>query len=147
MGGVPTSGEEARRGGCGSRNDEIVRQWVADNGLTLHPTKTRIVDLRTTSFDFLGYSFRDTKHGPRKKSLKKLKDTIRQKTSRKVEGVVEIIHGGNTINRRAGCGKPARPVRREGRPKSIGLPCPYLKNKGGQAAHGTRLLLFQPGTQ
>ncbi len=34
------------------------------------------------SFDFLGYSFRGEKHWPRKKSLKKLKDTIRQKTSR-----------------------------------------------------------------
>ena len=33
---------------------------------------------------------------------------------------------GKTINRRAGCGKPARPVRREGRPKPIGLPYPYL---------------------
>jgi len=61
---------------------EIVRQWVTENGLTLHPTKTRIVDARTTSFDFLGYSFRGTKHWPRKKSLKKLKDAIRQKTPR-----------------------------------------------------------------
>lgn len=68
--------EDAQRG------LEIVRQWVADNGLTLHPTKTRIVDSRTTSFDFLGYSFRGTKHWPRKKSLKKLKDAIRQKTPR-----------------------------------------------------------------
>ncbi len=47
---------------------EIVRQWVAENGLTLHPTKTRIVDSRTASFDFLGYSFRGTKHWPRKKA-------------------------------------------------------------------------------
>jgi RNA-directed DNA polymerase len=61
---------------------EIVGQWVADNGLTLHPTKTRIVDSRTASFDFLGYSFRGEKHWPREKSLKKLKDTIRQKTPR-----------------------------------------------------------------
>ena len=33
--------------------------------------------------------------------------------------------GGKTINRRAGCGKSARPVRREGRPNPIGLPYPY----------------------
>ena len=33
--------------------------------------------------------------------------------------------GGKTVNGRAGCGKPARPVRREGRPNSIGLPYPY----------------------
>lgn len=61
---------------------EIVRAWVAENGLTLHPAKTRIVDSRVESFDFLGYSFRGHKHWPRKKSLKKLKDTLRQKTSR-----------------------------------------------------------------
>jgi retron-type reverse transcriptase len=32
---------------------------------------------------------------------------------------------GNTIHRRAGCGKPARPVRREGGPNPIGPPYPY----------------------
>ncbi len=37
---------------------ELVRHWVTDNGLNLHPTKTRIVDSRTDSFDFLGYTFR-----------------------------------------------------------------------------------------
>jgi RNA-directed DNA polymerase len=61
---------------------EIVRQWVADNGLTLHPTKTRIVDSRDESFAFLGYEFCGVKHWPRKKSLSKLKDTLRQKTKR-----------------------------------------------------------------
>ena len=34
-------------------------------------------------------------------------------------------HRGNTINWKAGCGKPARPVWREGRPDSTGLPYPY----------------------
>jgi hypothetical protein len=33
---------------------------------------------------------------------------------------------GKTINRRAGCGRSARPVRREGGPNSIGPPYPYL---------------------
>jgi RNA-directed DNA polymerase len=61
---------------------ETVRQWVSDNGLTLHPTKTRIVDARTEGFDFLGYTFRDSKHWPRKKSLTKLKDSLRAKTPR-----------------------------------------------------------------
>src|SRR5216684_5104546 len=32
---------------------------------------------------------------------------------------------GETINWRAGCGKSARPVRREGGPNSIGPPYPY----------------------
>ena len=34
---------------------------------------------------------------------------------------------GKTINRRAGCGRSARPVRREGGPNSIGSPYPYLE--------------------
>ncbi len=72
---------------CQTANDaaralEIVKQWTVDNGLILHPTKTRIVDSRTESFGFLGYEFRGTKHWPRKKSLQKLKDTLRLKTRR-----------------------------------------------------------------
>lgn len=65
-----------------SRVLELVQTWVSENGLTLHPTKTKVVDSRTDGFDFLGYHFRDTKHWPRKKSVKKLKDTIRVKTKR-----------------------------------------------------------------
>jgi RNA-directed DNA polymerase len=61
---------------------DLVKQWVADNGLTLHPTKTRIVDARTERFDFLGYSFRDQDHWPRQKALQKLRDAIRNKTPR-----------------------------------------------------------------
>jgi len=61
----------------------LVQQWVSDNGLVLHPTKTRIVDSRSEAFAFLGYEFQGTKHWPRKKSLQKLKDTLRQKTRRK----------------------------------------------------------------
>lgn len=61
---------------------EIVRQWVADNGLTLHPTKTRIVDARTDRFDFLGYTFSGEKHWPRQKSLKNLRNAIRARTRR-----------------------------------------------------------------
>lgn len=61
---------------------EIVRQWVADNGLTLHPTKTRIVDARTDRFDFLGHTFSGEKHWPRQKSLKNLRNAIRARTRR-----------------------------------------------------------------
>lgn len=64
----------------------LVHQWTSDNGLTLHPTKTRIVDVRQEGFDFLGYHFQRSKsgihHWPRKKSLMKLKDTLRAKTKR-----------------------------------------------------------------
>jgi RNA-directed DNA polymerase len=59
-----------------------VQQWVEDNGLTLHPTKTKIVDARTEGFDFLGYTFRGELRLPRKKSLDKMKETIRAKTKR-----------------------------------------------------------------
>jgi RNA-directed DNA polymerase len=59
-----------------------VQQWVEENGLTLHPTKTKIVDARTDGFDFLGYTFRGRLRLPRKKSLDKLKETIRAKTGR-----------------------------------------------------------------
>jgi len=61
---------------------EIVKQWVADNGLTLHPMKTRIVDARTDRFDFLGYTFSGENHWPRQKSLKNLRDAIRARTRR-----------------------------------------------------------------
>ena len=64
-----------------------VRQWCEAEGLTIHPTKTRIVDVRKEGFDFLGYHFVTTRRGnltrwPRKKSIQKLRDTIRQKTKR-----------------------------------------------------------------
>lgn len=60
----------------------MIQMWVAEAGLTLHPTKTRIVDSRVESFAFLGFEFRGEKHWPRKKSLQKLKDTLRHKTKR-----------------------------------------------------------------
>lgn len=60
----------------------LVQQWVTDNGLTLHPTKTRVVDSQVESFTFLGYEFRGTHHWPREKSVQKLKETLRAKTPR-----------------------------------------------------------------
>jgi RNA-directed DNA polymerase len=64
-----------------------VRQWCEAEGLTIHPTKTRIVDVLTEGFDFLGYHFATTRRGrltrwPRKKSEQKFKDAIRAKTKR-----------------------------------------------------------------
>jgi RNA-directed DNA polymerase len=61
---------------------ELVQQWVGENGLTLHPTKTRIVDSRSESFAFLGYEFVGRDHRPRKKSRQKLQDALREKTRR-----------------------------------------------------------------
>lgn len=59
-----------------------IQQWTIDAGLTLHPTKTRLVDARIEGFDFLGYNFRGRLRLPRKKSEQKFKDTIRDKTTR-----------------------------------------------------------------
>ena len=72
---------------CRTREDadralQLVQGWVAAQGLTLHPTKTRIVDSRTDGFDFLGYHFRGNLRLPRAKSLQKLKDTVRSRTPR-----------------------------------------------------------------
>jgi len=60
----------------------LVQQWVSEAGLTLHPEKTRIVDQRVESFDFLGYKFLKHRRFPRKKSLMKFRDAIRAKTPR-----------------------------------------------------------------
>jgi len=61
----------------------LVQQWTAAAGLALHPEKTRIVDATLPGgFDFLGYHFERGLRWPRRKSLKKLKDTIRAKTLR-----------------------------------------------------------------
>jgi RNA-directed DNA polymerase len=61
---------------------ELVREWVTANGLTLHPTKTKVVDVRTDGFDFLGYHFIKHRRFPRAKSLAKFKEAIRVKTKR-----------------------------------------------------------------
>jgi RNA-directed DNA polymerase len=62
---------------------EQIRRWVDENGLTLHPIKTRLVDAsQAGGFDFLGYHFERGMKWPRKKSMSKLKDTIREKTRR-----------------------------------------------------------------
>jgi RNA-directed DNA polymerase len=62
---------------------ERVKDWVEANGLKLHPIKTRLVDASLAGgFDFLGYHFERGMKWPRKKSMDKLKDTIRGKTRR-----------------------------------------------------------------
>lgn len=61
---------------------DLVRAWVADAGLTLHPDKTRIVDASQEGFDFLGYRFEKQRRFPRRKSLAKVKDAVRAKTKR-----------------------------------------------------------------
>jgi RNA-directed DNA polymerase len=61
-----------------------IRAWVKDNGLRLHPDKTHIGDCRNRGegFEFLGYRFEAGGRYVRKKSLDRLKDSIRAKTRR-----------------------------------------------------------------
>jgi RNA-directed DNA polymerase len=65
----------------------VVRQWCEAEGLQLHATKTRVVNIKEDDFEFLGYCFHTTRQDrltcwPRKQSLNKLKDTIRRRTPR-----------------------------------------------------------------
>lgn len=60
-----------------------VQAWVAANGLTLHPEKTRVIDAdQPGGFDFLGYHFERGKRWPRRKAILRLRDRIRALTPR-----------------------------------------------------------------
>ena len=74
---------------------EVVRSWTVKSGLTLHPAKTRLVDMGQPGnhFDFLGFRLKhDPENKPgdpprilrlvRPKSLDKLKAAVRSKTKR-----------------------------------------------------------------
>jgi RNA-directed DNA polymerase len=63
---------------------DLLGKLTAERGLTLHPEKTRLVDVSSPGegFDFLGYHFEKGTRWPRTKSMKKLKDAIRSKTPR-----------------------------------------------------------------
>jgi RNA-directed DNA polymerase len=72
---------------CRSRGEaeealRLLREWVESAELELHPEKTRVVDAQTEGFEFLGYHFERGHIWPRQKSVDKLKDGIRAKTSR-----------------------------------------------------------------
>ena len=73
---------------------EKVGKWVAEQGLILHPTKTRIVPL-SEGFDFLGFHFHQGRKGvikwPRKKSLAKLRERIREQTQKGNGNSMETI--------------------------------------------------------
>jgi RNA-directed DNA polymerase len=70
-----------------------VEAWVAANGLTLHPDKTRIGDSRQPGqgFEFLGYRFEAGHRFVRKKSRKAIKDKVRAKTGRNRGASLERI--------------------------------------------------------
>lgn len=66
-----------------SRAFQLLQEWVTNAKLTLHPEKTRILNASLPGgFDFLGYHFEMGHKRPRRKSLKKFKDSIRENTKR-----------------------------------------------------------------
>ena len=78
---------------CRTRNEAeqalaAIREWMAAAQLMLHPEKTRIADLNAAqSFDFLGYRFKHQegkgiRRYPRPKSMRNLRDRVREKTHR-----------------------------------------------------------------
>ncbi|HER20519.1 MAG TPA: group II intron reverse transcriptase/maturase, partial [Chromatiales bacterium] len=74
---------------CRSRQEaeaalEAARRMAEARGLTLHPDKTHVGDctVEGQGFEFLGYRFEAGKRWVRKKSLKALRDRIREKTGR-----------------------------------------------------------------
>ena len=71
-----------------------IGRWVQAAGLTLHPTKTRIVNAAERGgFDFLGYHFEQYRAGggkkwPRQKSQFKLRESLRAKLPRGRSGSI-----------------------------------------------------------
>lgn len=73
-------------------------EWMEQAGLTLHPDKTRTVDmgLADSHFDFLGYRFKRSRRGRlirlvRPKSLRKLREAIKPRTRRNNGRSMEAI--------------------------------------------------------
>ena len=70
--------EEANRG------LEIVKEVMTQLKLTLHPEKTKIVEVtESEGFEFLGYLFTINKRRPRDKTIKSLRAKIKERTLRK----------------------------------------------------------------
>lgn len=76
----------------------ILKQWMEGAGLTLHPDKTRVVDMTRAEecFDFLGYRFKRSRRGRlirlvRPKSLRRLKESLRPKSRRNNGESMEAI--------------------------------------------------------
>jgi RNA-directed DNA polymerase len=88
---------------CSTREEaesalEAVKDWVQATGLSLHPDKTRILDYGSgESFEFLGYEFKDGKTDPRSKSVKNLRNKIRDLTPQCGGKLSEIIATLNSV--------------------------------------------------
>jgi RNA-directed DNA polymerase len=77
----------------------VVRQWVSEAGLTLHPEKTKIVDAsQPGGFDFLGWHLEGGRKWPRDKSVKRFKEVLREETGRNNGSSMDVII--HRLNRR-----------------------------------------------
>ena len=66
---------------CGAL--ERIRRWMDQAQLRLHPEKTKVVEAtQRGGFDFLGYHFEGGQKWPRKKSLNRLREKLREHTRR-----------------------------------------------------------------
>jgi RNA-directed DNA polymerase len=75
-----------------------VHEWAQTSELTTHPEKTKNIDYeKGEGFDFLGYRFERGYRFVRRKSLTKLRDTIRSKTKRTNGQTMSAIVG--SLNR------------------------------------------------
>ncbi|MDI6690164.1 MAG: reverse transcriptase domain-containing protein [Actinomycetota bacterium] len=74
-----------------------ITEWIGEEGLSLRPEKTCIVDAKQPGgFDFLGYHFERGYRWPKQESTKKLKDKVRAKTRRtNGQGLQNIISDVN----------------------------------------------------
>ena len=82
---------------------QTLREWSAQAGLTLHPEKTKIVDMGPPKahFDFLGFRFWRSKTSGsirrfiRPKSMKKIKASIKPHTrrcnGRSIEAIANLL--------------------------------------------------------
>jgi len=87
---------------CNTREEaeraiDRLRELMEARGLTLHPEKTKLVETaQPGGFDFLGYHFELGRRTPRKKSLRKFKDTIKTRTRRasghSLSKIIEIVN-------------------------------------------------------
>jgi len=72
-----------------------VKQLMERLGLTLHPEKTRLLDVTEDKFNFLGHEFRwtvrETHLDISRKSLEKIRDEVRRRTSRPQESLATVI--------------------------------------------------------
>ena len=83
---------------CGSAHEAqaaltAIQQWVQDNGLELNAQKTSVGDCRIMGqgFEFLGYRFEAGHQCIRLKSLRRMREEIRQRTRRTRSGSLRLI--------------------------------------------------------